>query len=70
MANRPLFREPTPEQLDDRHDPFMHHPELRAKIRDPLTSWARSFMPSDLDERLASQGAEGHQTRKPGSWPS
>jgi cation transport protein ChaC len=38
-------------------DPFMHHPELRDKIRDPLTSWARSFMPSDLDERLASQGA-------------
>lgn len=38
-------------------DPFMHHPELRDMIRDPLTSWARSFMPSDLDERLASQGA-------------
>jgi cation transport protein ChaC len=38
-------------------DPFMHHPELRDEIRDPLTSWARSFVPSDLDERLAAQGA-------------
>jgi glutathione-specific gamma-glutamylcyclotransferase len=32
-------------------DPFVHHPELRDKVCDPLTSWARDFMPSDLDER-------------------
>lgn len=38
-------------------DPFVHHPELRDEIRDPLTSWARNFIPSDLDERLAAQGA-------------
>jgi cation transport protein ChaC len=38
-------------------DPFMHHPELRDRVRDPLTSWARNFMPSDLDERLAALGA-------------
>lgn len=38
-------------------DPFMHHPELRDKIRDPLTSWARNFMPSALDERVAALGA-------------
>jgi len=38
-------------------DPFVHHPELRDKIRDPLTCWARHFKPSDLDERLAALGA-------------
>lgn len=38
-------------------DPFAHHPELRDKIRDPSTCWARNFRPSDLDERLARLGA-------------
>ena len=38
-------------------DPFVHHPELHDKIRDPLTCWARNFKPSDLDERLAKLGA-------------
>ena len=38
-------------------DPFVHHPELRDKIRDPLACWARNFRPSDLDERLAKLGA-------------
>jgi cation transport protein ChaC len=38
-------------------DPFTHHPELRERIRDPLTCWARNFRPSDLDERLARLGA-------------
>jgi cation transport protein ChaC len=38
-------------------DPFVHHPELRDKVRDPLTCWARKFKPSDLDERLAELGA-------------
>ena len=38
-------------------DPFAHHPELRDKIRDPSTCWARNFNPSALDERLAKLGA-------------
>ncbi|UCG96146.1 MAG: gamma-glutamylcyclotransferase [Burkholderiales bacterium] len=38
-------------------DPFVHQPELRGKIRDPLTCWARKFRPSDLDQRLAALGA-------------
>jgi len=38
-------------------DPFVHHPELRDKVRDPSMCWARNFNPSDLDERLAKLGA-------------
>jgi glutathione-specific gamma-glutamylcyclotransferase len=38
------------------HDPFVHHPVLRGKIADPLTSFFRSFRPSDIDERMKALG--------------
>jgi glutathione-specific gamma-glutamylcyclotransferase len=37
-------------------DPFAHHPVLRDKIADPLTSFFRTFKPSDLDERMKALG--------------
>ena len=37
-------------------DPFTHHPELRDKIKDPLTSFFRDFHPSQLDEVMAAGG--------------
>lgn len=37
-------------------DPYIHHPSLRGKITDPLTSFFRSFKPSDLDERMKAIG--------------
>jgi glutathione-specific gamma-glutamylcyclotransferase len=37
-------------------DPYIHHPSLRGKIADPLTSFFRSFKPSDLDERMKAIG--------------
>jgi glutathione-specific gamma-glutamylcyclotransferase len=37
-------------------DPYVHHPSLRGKITDPLTSFFRSFKPSDLDERMKAIG--------------
>jgi glutathione-specific gamma-glutamylcyclotransferase len=37
-------------------DPYIHHPALRGKITDPLTSFFRSFKPSDLDARMKAMG--------------
>ncbi len=37
-------------------DPYMHHPALRGKITDPLTSFFRDFKPSDLDARMKEIG--------------
>jgi glutathione-specific gamma-glutamylcyclotransferase len=37
-------------------DPYTHHPSLRGKISDPLTSFFRNFKPSDLDERMKAIG--------------
>jgi glutathione-specific gamma-glutamylcyclotransferase len=37
-------------------DPYIHHPSLRGKITDPLTSFFRNFKPSDLDERMKAIG--------------
>jgi glutathione-specific gamma-glutamylcyclotransferase len=37
-------------------DPYIHHPSLRGKITDPVTSFFRSFKPSDLDERMKAIG--------------
>jgi glutathione-specific gamma-glutamylcyclotransferase len=37
-------------------DPYIHHPALRGKITDPLTSFFRSFKPSDLDARMKELG--------------
>lgn len=41
-------------------DPFIHHPELRDKIRDPHDSYFRTFNPSDFDERMKALGAPAH----------
>jgi glutathione-specific gamma-glutamylcyclotransferase len=38
------------------HDPYIHHPALRGKITDPLTSFFRNFKPSDLDARMKEIG--------------
>jgi glutathione-specific gamma-glutamylcyclotransferase len=38
------------------HDPFVHHPVLRGKITDPLTSYFRNFKPSDIDARMTALG--------------
>ncbi len=37
-------------------DPYVHHPVLRGKIIDPLTSSFRSFKPSDFDEKAKALG--------------
>ena len=37
-------------------DPYIHHPALRGKIADPLTSFFRNFKPSDLDARMKEIG--------------
>jgi glutathione-specific gamma-glutamylcyclotransferase len=37
-------------------DPYIHHPALRGKITDPLTSFFRHFKPSDLDARMKELG--------------
>jgi cation transport protein ChaC len=37
-------------------DPYIHHPALRGKITDPLTSFFRNFKPSDLDARMKALG--------------
>ena len=37
-------------------DPFVHHPELRDKILDPLKSFFRTFLPSDMDARMEKLG--------------
>jgi glutathione-specific gamma-glutamylcyclotransferase len=37
-------------------DPYIHHPALRGKITDPLTSFFRNFKPSDLDARMKELG--------------
>jgi glutathione-specific gamma-glutamylcyclotransferase len=37
-------------------DPYIHHPALRGKITDPLTSFFRNFKPSDLDARMKAIG--------------
>lgn len=37
-------------------DPFLHHPELRDRIAAPEASFFRSFLPSDLDARMAALG--------------
>jgi glutathione-specific gamma-glutamylcyclotransferase len=37
-------------------DPYIHHPALRGKIADPLTSFFRNFKPSDLDARMKAIG--------------
>jgi glutathione-specific gamma-glutamylcyclotransferase len=37
-------------------DPYIHHPSLRDKITDPLTSFFRNFKPSDFDERMKAIG--------------
>ena len=37
-------------------DPYLHHPALRGKIADPLTSYFRDFKPSDLDARMKALG--------------
>lgn len=37
-------------------DPYIHHPALRGKITDPLTSFFRNFKPSDLDARMKEIG--------------
>lgn len=42
----------TPGTVSTDIDPFVHHPELRDKIRDPSTCWARNY----LDERLVKLG--------------
>jgi glutathione-specific gamma-glutamylcyclotransferase len=39
-----------------RPDPYIHHPALRGKITDPLTSFFRDFKPSDLDARMKALG--------------
>lgn len=41
-------------------DPFLHHPELRDKIRDPYESFFRTFDPSDVDKRMQALGAPAH----------
>jgi glutathione-specific gamma-glutamylcyclotransferase len=40
----------------DAPDPFVLYPSLRGKIIDPMTSFFRSFQPSDLDERMKAMG--------------
>lgn len=40
------------------NDPFHHHPDLRGLVRDPETSFFRSFRPEDLDPLLAAHGVE------------
>lgn len=40
----------------DGPDPFVHHPVLRGKITDPLTSYFRDFKPSDIDARMKELG--------------
>jgi glutathione-specific gamma-glutamylcyclotransferase len=42
--------------LADAPDPFALYPSLRGKIIDPMTSFFRSFQPSDLDERMKAMG--------------
>jgi cation transport protein ChaC len=37
-------------------DPFSHHPELRDRISDPMTSFFRSFTTQDLAVRLRERG--------------
>lgn len=41
-------------------DPFIHHPQLRDKIRDPHKSFFRTFDPSNLDKRMQALGAPAH----------
>ncbi len=37
-------------------DPYHHHPALRGRIADPLTSFFRRFSPGDFDARMAAKG--------------
>ena len=37
-------------------DPYFHHPELRGRIKDPHSSYFRSFRPADLDAQMAALG--------------
>lgn len=37
-------------------DPFTHHPGLRGRITDPLTSFFRTFRPSDFDAAMEAAG--------------
>ena len=37
-------------------DPFANHPELRNRITDPLTSYFRTFRPSDFDADMLALG--------------
>ncbi|MCY6381425.1 gamma-glutamylcyclotransferase [Hoeflea prorocentri] len=46
--------------MTPKHDPFEHHPELRDKITDPLTSFFRTFKPSDFDPRMKEAGLPAH----------
>lgn len=37
-------------------DPFAHHPGLRGRIVDPMTSFFRTFQPSDFDAAMEAAG--------------
>lgn len=39
-------------------DPYHLHPELRGKIRDPLTSFFRTFQPADIDAHMRENGRD------------
>ena len=39
-------------------DPYRHHPGLRGKIEDPLTSFFRDFDPATIEAELAARGLE------------
>ncbi len=43
--------------MDETQDPFVHHPVLRDRIKDPFQSFFRNFKPSDFDARMKEQGA-------------
>lgn len=42
--------------MSEAADPFVHHPELREKISDPLKSFMRSVPMAELAERFRSRG--------------
>ncbi|WP_425051650.1 gamma-glutamylcyclotransferase [Psychromarinibacter sp. S121] len=39
-------------------DPYRHHPGLRGKIEDPLTSFFRTFDPAAIEAELAARGLD------------
>jgi glutathione-specific gamma-glutamylcyclotransferase len=50
----PDYRVPDGKHMTD--DPYLHAPQLRGRITDPLASFFRTFQPSDIDEALRAAG--------------